>query len=256
MTRAVIVAGFVASSLAAEPPELPNEFAITDSIVMTDADEFYVSPNVAYFRLPDEKRLSVATELAYGLSDRFQLAAEIPYEFSNPDRGRTVDGIGDVELKARYGVIDYRKQPFGLDLGVGVITPTGDRGDGLGDGRVEIEPSFTASQWIGPVNVELNLAWQRAISDAGDEPKNEYEYNIALVYPIRHLFLIVEGNGETTRERTKYYITPELVWKATEHVELRLAAAVGLTRAAGDFGVIAGCTVEFEHLFSRNKTRN
>jgi hypothetical protein len=247
-----MLAGFVATSLAAEQPELPDEFAFTDSIVMTDADEFYASPAVAYFRLPDEEHLSVATELAYGLTDQFQVRAEVPYEFINPDVARAVSGIGDVEVSARYGVLDYHKRPFALDVGLGVVLPTGDRRRDLGDGRVAVEPFFTASKWLGPVNVEFNFAWQRAVSEAGSEPRDDYEYNVALVYPIHRWFVVLEGNGESNSRRTQYYITPEAVWKASEHVELRLAVPLGVTRSAGDYGVIAGLTVEFEHLFHRS----
>src|SRR5437867_5242047 len=112
---------------ADELPKLPDEFAVTDSIVMTDEDEFYVSPGVEYFRFSDQKRLGFATELAYGFTDRFQLRAEIPYEFVNPDHARSVNGIGDVEVAARYGVLDYREKPFALDVGLGMSAPTGNR---------------------------------------------------------------------------------------------------------------------------------
>ena len=206
-----LLAGMRVVCCAAEQPPLPDEFGMTDSIVMTDQDEFYASPTFAYFRLPDDKQLSIETELAYGFTDRIQMRVEVPYEFLNPDNARSVNGVGDVEVAARYAALDYRKNSFGLDVGLGVVTPTGDRHRDLSDGRVQIEPFFTASQWLGPVNVELNFAWQRAVSDAGDEPKNEYEYNVALVYPIRHWFLVLEGNGETNSRRTKYYITPEVV---------------------------------------------
>jgi hypothetical protein len=69
-----------------------------------------------------------------------------------------------------------------------------------------------------------------------------------VVWPIRRLFLVLEGNGETDGERTKYYVTPELVWKPGEHVELTLGVPVGVTRAAGDYGIIARVTIEFENV--------
>jgi hypothetical protein len=256
MIRAIVIVGVVAPTLAAEPPQLPDEFPITDSIVMTDSDEFYISPEVAYFRLADEKRLSVATELAYGLTDRFQMRAEVPYDFVNPDHARSADGVGDVEVAARYGVLDYRKRPFGLDVGLGIVTPSGDRTRDLGEGRVQIEPFFTASQWVGPVNIQLNFAWQRAISEAGNDPKDDYEYNVAVCYPIHRWFLILEGNGATDSRHTNYYITPGAVWKATEHIEFRIAAPIAVTTAAGDYAIIGGFTIEFEKLFSCGEGAN
>jgi len=237
------------ASRAAEQPPLPDELAVTDSIVMTDRDELYASPAIQFFRLPDQKRLTVGSELAYGLTDRLQLATNVPYLFVDPDADRTANGIGDVSLSTRYAVVNYREHPFGLDVGFRLGLPTGDERHDLGEGRVTSELSFTASAWLGPVNAHANGAWHHALENVGAEPRDEAEYNVALIYPVRDWFLVLEGNGESNRDRTKYYVTPEVVWKATEHLELRLAAPCPVTRAAGDYGVIAGFIVEFENLF-------
>ena len=69
-------------------------------------------------------------------------------------------------------------------------------------------------------------------------------------------FLVLEGNGETAGGQTSYYVTPELVWKVSEHVQLLVAAPIGVTEAAGDYGVIVGCTIELEHLFHRGSAGN
>src|ERR1051326_1250251 len=203
--------GLPVGGQAAEQPPLPDELAVTDSIVLTDEDELYLSPFVQYFKLPDQKRLMIGSEVAYGLTDRLQLAAEVPYVFVNPRDSASANGIGDVDLAMRYGVLDFRQQPFALNVGLALELPTGDRSRDLGEGRVSIEPFFTASQWFGRVNAQLNFAWHRAVSSGGSEPNNDYEYNLAVVYPIRRWFLILEGNGETNRERTRYYVTPAIV---------------------------------------------
>lgn len=237
------------ASLAEEEQPLPTELAVSESIVMTDRDEMYASPALEFFRLPDEKRLTVGSEFAYGLTDRLQIATTVPYVFLDPDDDRNVDGIGDVSVESRYAVVDYREHPVGLDVGFGLGTPTGDERHDLGEGRTSSELSFTASAWLGPVDAQINAGWDHALDDGGDEPKDEAEYNVALVYPIREWFLVLEGNGESNHESTKYYVTPEVIWKPTEHLELRVAAPCPVTHDAGDYGVIAGFTVEFEHLF-------
>jgi hypothetical protein len=235
-------------SLAEEEQPLPTELAISESIVMTDRDEMYASPAIAFFRLPEEKRLTVGSEFAYGLTDRLQVATSVPYVFRDPDDEHTVNGIGDVSIESRYAVVDYREHPYGLDVGFGLVTPTGSDRHDLGEGRVSSELSFTASAWLGPVDAQINAGWGHALDDGGDEPKDEAEYNVALVYPIGDWFLGLEGDGESNRESTKFYVTPEVIWKPTEHLELRLAAPCPVTHDAGDYGVIAGFTVEFEHL--------
>jgi Putative MetA-pathway of phenol degradation len=250
-----LAAWAVALSVGARAaPPLPDELAITDSIAMTDRDELYVAPAIQFFRLPDQKRLSVGSEFAYGLTDRLQLDAQVPYVFVDPDtRDHTANGIGDLSVGARYALLDYRERPFGLDLGVGLELPTGDESNDLGEGRVRSDLSFTASAWLGPLDAQLNAGWHRALDGGGDGPEDEAEYNVALVYPIRDWFLVLEGNGESDREDTKYYVTPELIWKPIPSFELRLAAPYPVTRAAGDFAVIAGVTVEFEHLLRRSQ---
>jgi outer membrane putative beta-barrel porin/alpha-amylase len=237
----------------AEPP-LPDELAITDSISMTEQDELYIAPSIEFFRLPDEKRLSVGAEFAYGITDRLQLDTHVPYAFVDPDTGdHAANGIGDVSVEVRYALLDYREHPFGLDLGFGLQLPTGDKSNDLGEGRVSSDLSVTASLWLGPVDAQLNAGWHRALDGGGNEPKDEGEYNVALLYPIRDWFLVLEGNGESDRAETKYYVTPELVWKPADAFELRVAAPYPVTHAAGEFGVIAGFTVEFEHLLRRSQ---
>jgi len=249
-----LVLGIVAlplASLAEEERALPTELAVSASIVMTDRDELYASPAMQYFRLPDEKRLTVGSELAYGLTDRLQVATTIPYVFVDPDHEDDANGIGDVSIETRYAVVDYREHPIGLDVGFGLETPTGEERHDLGEGRVSSELSFTASAWLGPVDAQINGAWLHALDNVGDEPKDEAEYNAALIYPIRDWFLVLEGNGESNHESTKYYVTPEIVWKPTEHFELRVAAPCPVTNDAGDYAIIAGFTIEFEHVFGR-----
>jgi hypothetical protein len=107
----------------AEPP-LPDELAVTDSIAMTDRDELYVAPAIQFFRLPDQKRLSVGSEFAYGLTDRLQVATRVPYVFVDPDTEDSANGIGDVSVDTRFALMNYRERPFGLDIGFGLELPT------------------------------------------------------------------------------------------------------------------------------------
>jgi hypothetical protein len=235
---------------AVQPP-LPTSLAVTEVITMTDADESYVSASLQYFKLPEQKRWTVLADAAYGLTDRWRVYAEVPYTLIQPLDGSSDQGIGDVETSFRYSAVDYRRHPFGLDVGLGLTWPTGDHSRDLGDGKARIAPALTASQWLGPVNVELHLAWAHAIGDIEGEPDNTLEHNLAVILPVQRVYLVLEGNGETAAGRTSYYVTPEVVWKASEHVQWILSTPIGVTAAAGDYGVIAGCTIELEHLFHR-----
>src|SRR5215470_9131754 len=117
----------------AEQRPLPIELGITESIVMTDRDELYVSPSVQYFRLPDQRRFTFRVETAYGFTDRLQLVMQVPYVVTEPDDAHATSGLGDVAVESRYALVNYRDHPFGLDVGLGLTLPTGDRRRDLGD---------------------------------------------------------------------------------------------------------------------------
>ena len=192
--------------------------------------------------------MAPSVETEYGLTDELELDAETPYEFVQPRDESTADGVGDVEIAARYAVLDSQKHPFAVTLGLAADLPTGNRRQELGEGRFSLEPFFTVSQRLGRFAIEFNGGWQRAISNAGTDPRDEFEYNVALVYPLHKWFLVLEGNGTSTSEQTKYYITPEVVWKAAPKIQCFFAVPIGVTRAAGDFGIVGGVTIEFENV--------
>ena len=257
MKRALLVVALLAplsGAMAQETPgarRLPEELAISSTISLQDADEFQSTADFRYFKQPDQKHITAAAEFEYGLTDRLELDAEVPYEFVNPNDGRSANGIGDVEAAVRYGLVPPGQQAFALDIGLGAGIPTGDRTHDLGEGRLTLGPFFTASTWLGRFNVQLNCGWQRAITNGGEEPRDDFEYNVAVVYPLGRWFLAVEGDGESNRDRTMYYVTPELVWKACKNLEFLVAVPLGVTSASADYGVVASVTLEFENVTHR-----
>ena len=236
---------------AQDEKPLPEELAITSSITLQDADEFQSTADFRFFKFHDQKQITAAAEFEYGLTDRWELDADVPYQFVNPNGARAANGIGDVEAGVRYGVIPIGEKPLALDVGLALGIPTGDRRHDLGEGRLTLEPFFTASTWLGPFNVQLNGGWQRAVTDAGEEPRDDFEYNVAFVYPIRQWFLALEGNGESNHDRTLYYVTPELIWKPRKNVEFLVAAPIGVTQAAADYGIVASVTLELDNITHR-----
>ncbi len=235
---------------------LPEELAVTRSIVMQDADELESSASFSFLKFRDQKQITTAAEFEYGLTDRWELDAEVPYRFVNPNGARAASGIGDVEAAVRYGIIPIGKTPLALDVGLAVGAPTGDRIHDLGEGRLTLTPFFTASTWAGPVNAQLNCAWERAVTSAGEEPRDNFVYNVAILYPIERWFLVLEGNGTSSHELTTYYVTPELIWRPARRLQFLIAAPIGVTRAAADYGIVASVTLELDNLTHRGTDKD
>lgn len=230
---------------------LPEELAVTRSIVMQDADELETTASFNFLKFHDQKQITTAAEFEYGLTERWELDAEVPYRFVNPNGARAANGIGDVEAAVRYRVIPMSKESLALNVGLAVGVPTGDRTHDLGEGRLTLAPFFTASTWAGSVNVQLNCAWERAVTDAGEGPRDSFVYNVAILYPIQRWFLVLEGNGISTRDATEYYVTPELICRPTSRLQFLIAAPIGLTRTSADYGIVVSVTLELDNITRR-----
>lgn len=235
---------------------LPEELAITRSIVIQEADELESTVTFQYSKSQPAENYGAEAELEYGLTDRWEIDADVPYEFLRPKNESGANGIGDVEAAVRYGVVPLRQGPVALTAGLEFGIPTGDRTRDLGEGRLTLEPFLTASTWLGPCNVQVNGGWTRAVTNAGKEPLDDFEYNVAILYPVKRWYVAVEGNGESSSQVTTYYVTPELIWRPMKNLELLVAAPLGVTRESADYGVIGEVSLELENLTDRGTDKD
>ncbi len=261
MRRALLLLMVVPLScvLAQEPTgdkSLPEELAITRSVVIQAADELESTFSFQYARSQAREGYSAAAEFEYGLTDRWEIDADVPYEFLRPKNETGANGIGDVEAAVRYGLIPLGQQPVSLTAGLGFGIPTGDRMRDLSEGRLTLKPFFTAGTWLGQCNVQFNGGWARAITNSGQEPRDDFEYNVAVLYPVKRWCVVLEGNGESTSEMTTYYVTPELIWRPMKNIELLVAVPLGITHESADYGVIGAISLELENLTHRGTDKD
>jgi hypothetical protein len=245
--------------LAQEPQDdkrLPEELAITRSVVIQNADELENTAAFRYSKSQPTENYVAEAEFEYGLTDRWEIDADVPYAALRPKNKAGADGIGDVEAAVRYGVVPLGQGPVALTAGLGLGIPTGDRTRDLGEGRLTLEPFFTASTWVGRCNVQVNGGWTRAVTNSGKEPCDDFEYNVAILYPVKRWYLVLEGNGESTSEVTTYYVTPELIWRPMKTLELLVAVPLGVTRESADYGVIGAVSLELENLTHRGTDKD
>jgi Putative MetA-pathway of phenol degradation len=241
----------------AQEKQLPNELVLANSVSLQDADELETAVSFEFLKLPDEKQTTVTTEFAYGLTSRWELDLDVPYEFVKSNHVHAVDGIGDIEADVRYGVVPVTNQPFAVTAGLGFGIPTGDSARDLGEGRLTLEPFVTASTtWFSLFDVELTCGWRRAVTNGGDEPRNDFEYNIAITRSIGDWYLTLEGNGESNRDRTLYYVAPGLIWNQSDTLQFALAIPIGVTHESADYGIVVSVTLEWEHVMHRSPDKD
>ena len=237
--------------------QIPNELVLGYSVSLQDADELETTVSFEYLKKPDEKQTTVTTEFAYGLTSRWELDVDVPYEFVKSNHVHAVDGIGDIEVDVRYGAVPVTNQPFAVTAGLGLGIPTGDSTRDLGEGRLTVEPFVTASTtWFELFDVELTCGWRRAVTNGGDEPRDDFEYNIAITRAIGDWYLTLEGDGESNRNRTLYTVAPGLIWNQSDTRQFALAIPIGVTHESADYGIVVSVTLEWEHVTHRGHDKD
>lgn len=152
---------------------------------------------------------------------------------------RTASGIGDVVGTAFYNVLDDRKAPVGLDLGVKVKFPTANSDKGLGTGETDYAVqadlfktmgSFTpfgtiGYRWYGdPQGVDFRNVFYGSV---GGAYRFSRQTTAGLVYDFRDA--VVSG-GARVSELTGY-----VSQRLSENVKLQVYALTGFSDASPNF---------------------
>ena len=102
----------------------------------------------------DEKHVVALPKLGLALSASPSLELGTDAHLRHIDRNDTerVSGIGDVEFKAKYLLLDGRSNAARIDMSaeLKLSLPTGDAGRGLGDGQPAVKLPVTFSHRSGP----------------------------------------------------------------------------------------------------------
>jgi len=195
-------------------------------------------------------------------SQSHQVSYTVPYSWLNSG-GQKVDGSGDMLLNYRFQALyeDETKPAFAPRLSL--VFPTGDAKKGLGDGNLGYQVNLPASKMV---HERLTLHANAGLTFFPDlHGRNPVSYTLggSFIYaPTRTFNLMLEsaaewgetvnGGGAIDREFSAV-ISPGARYAFNfvngSQLVVGLAAPVGLTSSAPDFGVFF--YVSFEHLFLR-----
>jgi hypothetical protein len=217
---------------------------------------------------PDDKILSLGFTQEWPVfSQTHQFSYTIPYSFVDAKDG-SEDGLGDILLNYRYQAYFNERNLRAFAPRLSLVLPTGDEKRGFGDDTLGYQlnlPFSTAigNSWFAHLNAGLTY-----LPDAGSSSRHDLlHYNLggSLIYAATrdvHFMLewvgawihVPKSTGGLDREFASI-ISPG-VRKAfnfanDSQLVLGVAAPIGLTRAAPDFGVFL--YLSFEHFFHRKK---
>jgi hypothetical protein len=179
-------------------------------------------------------------DLNYGLPN-VQLGLEFPIAIVHKDSSGTAVGAGDLLLGVKWRFLNDERSQLQLGVYPQLLLPTGDRAQGLGEGRpAYVLPLLVQKSW-DKWTLYGNVAywWQ-----TGAETRNYVYAGIVLEREINErLTLGAELFGNSPKERggrSDVAFNLGGTWKLTRHINLLFAGGrdiVGDTTAMGYIGL-------------------
>lgn len=195
-------------------------------------------------------------------SQTHQFSYTVPYSFAKSG-GHWRDGVGDVLLNYRFQAFFDEKTLRAFAPRVSLVLPTG--AEAFSDNTLGYQINLPFSTTIGDrwfVHLNAGSTWLPDAESAGGRDLRHYNLGASAIYALTSdLHLMLEWTGgwkariETRGHDFEALISPG-VRKAFNlrggtQVVLGVAAPIGITRAAPDFGVFLYAS--FEHPFVKTK---
>jgi hypothetical protein len=179
-------------------------------------------------------------DLNYGLPD-IQLKLEFPIKVVREDGSDTAAGAGDLLLGVKWRFLNNARAQFQLGVYPQLLLPTGDRAQGLGEGRpAYVLPLLVQKSWDKwTLYGNVGCWWQN-----GADTRNYFYAGAVLEREINErLTLGAELFGNSPKEpggRSELAFNFGCTWKLSKHFNLLFAGGrdiVGDTHAMGYIGL-------------------
>ena len=166
--------------------------------------------------------------IEFGLSDSWQVGIEWGFAQSqNGDLpGHTTRGLGDMELDTKYSFMKIRGSRYHAALSFRLGLPTGNVEQGLGEGKLELEPTLICARDLprfhgAQVFTQVGLNIPFAIHSSGEPVSKQAIWNIGAFVPYKQVRMILEATTQAdTHNGMSVQLTPGLVVKAPGGFEI------------------------------------
>lgn len=228
----VLAVALLASPVRAQQPanHLPmstwiEEFFRSEAVRSEDKGELQSTLEAEGFR---KNGADAELDFEYGVSDRLQLNAELPFGILSAAQSEVPPSWSSVNVGIVYQFV-RSTHPFALSAGLGASLATSRRGE------FAWEPEVLAAKQLGPMQLHASF-----LADLAKDSR-EYEYNLASVTNLHSgWFPTLEFNARRTDTGTNlFYLTPGIY----RHFPHRIEAGVALS-AGSYFGVVGKVTWE------------
>jgi hypothetical protein len=233
---AVLAALLAPAVAAAAPPDEPapwliEEFFLARNVHPQDKGEVQVTWSLQHSGEEDVSTTNMTFEAEYGITDRLQVQAELPWQRVHPRAGDAAAGFENMEAGAQYAFARGPRRM--LTVGADVELPT----SGDSDADAEVEPYVIVGHSLGRGEAHASFSY-------GLGEDHDSAWDVAGVAPYRKWRGTLEVNGRRTGRVDSVRITPGVVWKGLRGYEVGVAVPVGVHNAPGA-GIAVTIDAEF-----------
>jgi hypothetical protein len=175
----------------------------------------------------------------YGVTDRLQLQAELPYQIDDrPGSFTSQDNVGNVQVGAAYSLL-RADDPISMTAGMDVQIPVGhqanlNRMDVRGSDQTIYKPQLIVARDFGPTQVHAN-----AQAELGTDVRG-LNYNVSAVLPVGRVAPSLEMNARTmNQERPQFYATPGISYAFSDRAQVGVGVPLGLNDQSTSASVMA-----------------
>jgi hypothetical protein len=217
-----------------------HELFLTESVFPSEQGEYQPFVGADYQRHSRDSWSTLLTVgLEYGITDRLQFSASIPWAVTH-DEGESGADAGDLGVELFYNLIPT-SEPVALSFAAGIALPAGNEHRGFGEGEQELELAIILAGRAADVQ------WQFNFGGEWTDNESELVYSVA-VLPLQSHWTIVptlELSGAETDEGGELYATPGLHWRPAENAGWGFGVPVGLSGDVERLRVMMYYTIEF-----------
>ncbi len=139
----------------------------------------------------------------YGITERIELSAEIPYLFHYHDGEERMEGIGDINLVGKFLLLEENEMRPALALKGAMKTKSGNKERGLGSGDIDYSVVGVVSKCFGTLALHGMFGYTFVGANGDDNVRDIYLYGLAADYSVTEKFHIVtEIAGNQHPDRT------------------------------------------------------
>lgn len=220
-----------------------DELFMTQTVQTEQAGELQLSVGAMHQRDGDLRFSEISTRAEYGLTDRLQLQAQLPFQVNDrPSNFDAQTDVSNLQVGATYSIL-RGDDPISLSAAMDVAVPIGDQAampDGRNDDQTIWKPSLMVARDFGAAQVHADAQAEIA---RGDDAIN---YNIGAIYNAGSIAPTMELNARSMENSTpEFYATPGLFYRFSESAQVGVGVPIGLNEQSRDGQIMAKFNVRF-----------